>query len=206
MKKTLLTLSAMVIAAGAFAQGTINFNNRIAGTLITHVYAPSASDPLTPVYGNSSIDTPAGATVYTGALLTGSGWTASLWSGVAGTSDESLLVLASGGGTTTFRTGTAAGNWAATTATLANVPKDAASAVLQVRIYPTSSGSWANALVLGTYGKSQLFTLASIGGDFNVPTTMTGLTSFSIVSVPEPSSMALAGLGAASLLIFRRRK
>jgi hypothetical protein len=30
--------------------------------------------------------------------------------------------------------------------------------------------------------------------------------SFTMVPVPEPSSMALAGLGAASLLLFRRRK
>jgi hypothetical protein len=35
------------------------------------------------------------------------------------------------------------------------------------------------------------------------PNTWQGLT---LVPIPEPSSMALAGLGAASLLLFRRRK
>jgi len=33
-----------------------------------------------------------------------------------------------------------------------------------------------------------------------------GLTAFSVAAVPEPSTFALAGLGLASLLIFRRRK
>jgi len=36
--------------------------------------------------------------------------------------------------------------------------------------------------------------------------TATGLGSFAVVGVPEPSTFALAGLGLASLLIFRRRK
>lgn len=37
-----------------------------------------------------------------------------------------------------------------------------------------------------------------------ITTTWTG--NLNLVAVPEPTSMALAGLGAASLLIFRRRK
>jgi len=38
------------------------------------------------------------------------------------------------------------------------------------------------------------------------PSTLGGWTSFSLVVTPEPSTIALAGLGAASLLLFRRRK
>jgi hypothetical protein len=45
-----------------------------------------------------------------------------------------------------------------------------------------------------------------IGGAQTSPTFLTGIQSFNIAFVPEPSSMALAGLGAAALLIFRRRK
>jgi hypothetical protein len=37
-------------------------------------------------------------------------------------------------------------------------------------------------------------------------TTVQQVGGFNVVTVPEPSSMALAGLGAASLLLFRRRK
>jgi hypothetical protein len=38
---------------------------------------------------------------------------------------------------------------------------------------------------------------------------MTGLTAFNLTEnpvIPEPSTFALAGLGLASLLLFRRRK
>lgn len=211
MKKTLLTLTALLVAAGAFAQGTVVFNNRLTGSLITHVYAPQLADPSTRVSGNSSIDTPVGSTVYTGALLTGSGWTAQLWAAPgAGALESSLIgIPTANGGTSTFRTGGAAGNWVATTATLtaAGVAADAASATFQVRVFPTSAGSWDTALAQGLIlGKSDLFTVNGIGGVVNQAPILAGLTSFSLVAVPEPSSMALAGLGAASLLIFRRRK
>src|SRR5690349_5066256 len=144
MKKTLVTLMAVMVAAGAFAQGTVTFNNRLTGTLITHVYqAPTTGEAQ--VFGNTSIDTPAGSTVYTGALLTGAGWIATLWSAPAGTTDSSLLVQATGA-SSTFRTGTAAGNFVASTATLQNVGADAAAAVLQVRVYSAAFASWALAV------------------------------------------------------------
>jgi PEP-CTERM motif len=38
------------------------------------------------------------------------------------------------------------------------------------------------------------------------PTTEEGWTSFSLTATPEPSTTALAGLGAAGLVLFRRRK
>jgi len=47
-------------------------------------------------------------------------------------------------------------------------------------------------------------TLPSSNTDPNV-TYLWGLNSFNIQPVPEPTSLALAGLGAAALLIFRRR-
>lgn len=38
------------------------------------------------------------------------------------------------------------------------------------------------------------------------PATMTGLTSFELsIPVPEPSTLALAGLGSAAMLVMRRR-
>ncbi len=39
-----------------------------------------------------------------------------------------------------------------------------------------------------------------------LPANMENFRSFNIYTVPEPSTFVLAGLGAASLLIFRRRK
>jgi hypothetical protein len=79
----------------------------------------------------------------------------------------------------------------------------------------------------GYYGFSQVFVARASSGlaYFNINNTLAanaqstwapgtvalgggqfGAIPISVVPVPEPSSMALAGLGAASLLIFRRRK
>jgi hypothetical protein len=221
MKKLLLTTLAMAVATGAFAQGTILFNNRVAGSLITFVYQAGADNSYRS--GNTAGSTPAGTTVYSGTLLTGGAWTASLWSlpgsaipaGVNtpyGNIDNSMI-LAPQGGTTTFRTGTAAGNWATATATLGNVAADAANCVLQVRVFPTSFGTWANAVTafnngdpLAYIGVSPMFVVNAVGGGANTPPVMAGLVGFNVVAAPEPSSFALAGMGLASLLIFRRRK
>jgi hypothetical protein len=208
-----------MVAAGAFAQGTVQFNNSTAGAL-TKIYMPDGQTSY-PGYGpfvagktgNTATDSVAGTQVYTGALLSGANFTAQLWSVNGSGGAESAML---GWTTTTFRTGTAAGRLALTTATLGNVPADAAVATLQVRVFPTSYGSWANALAayeagtdqLAWIGKSITFDVTLIGGLVNTPPAMTGLTSFSLSQnfIPEPSSMALTGLGAASLLIFRRRK
>ena len=73
-------------------------------------------------------------------------------------------------------------------------------------LYPTwaeASVAWAAGTIAA--GKSGAFTLASIGGDVNTAPFITPL-SFNLYMVPEPSTFALAGLGAAAMLIFRRRK
>jgi hypothetical protein len=78
----------------------------------------------------------------------------------------------------------------------------------------TSGSSYATAT---TKGSSSLFASAPLGGVSAPPNlgvtvggNYIGLQSFNIAgaatTVPEPSSFALAGLGAAALLIFRRRK
>jgi hypothetical protein len=80
------------------------------------------------------------------------------------------------------------------------------------------TGVFANyqaAVAGGAYiGYSSVFTVDT-GDPTTVPpgtaagitsSTATPFTGIVLTAVPEPSSMALAGLGAASLLIFRRRK
>ena len=46
----------------------------------------------------------------------------------------------------------------------------------------------------------------TIGGSVNTPAEHCSPGSFNLYMVPEPSTFALAGLGAAALMIFRRRK
>ena len=223
MKKTLVTAMSLALATAAFAQGTIVFNNNLAGTIASRVYSPTPGNEGVQKVGNTAAQLPAGTQTYTGALIAGSGWTAQLWAapgsvipaGVAnpyGVIDSSLLAATP---TTTFRTGSAAGVLVATTATTANnVAPDLAAAVVQMRVFPTSFGTWAAAVAafeasnpLAILGASPMFVLNAVGGSANTPAVMLGLQSFSLVAqVPEPGTLALAGLGAAALLLFRRKQ
>ena len=75
----------------------------------------------------------------------------------------------------------------------------------------------ANTVQIGSFaagqltGESGVFTMTTVALDNPTPPTFdgSGFTGFTVGSaavVPEPSTFALAGLGLASLLIFRRRK
>jgi hypothetical protein len=57
----------------------------------------------------------------------------------------------------------------------------------------------------GYAGKSTTLTLSSIATGAAPPTEL-DIPAFSLDPIPEPSTFALAGLGSAALLIFRRRK
>lgn len=217
MKKLILAACGVVCAASVFGQGTVVFNNRVVGSVVTHIYAPLASSPGTQQQGNGTADTAAGTTDWSAyTLLTGGGYTAQLWAAPGQNAAEGSLVAASP--TTVMRTGGGAGFVAGVTATLPNVPGDsAAGATAEVRVWDNRGGtvtSWSAALALAatdtTYamGASPLFNItATIGGTLNTPPNLVGLQSFNIyTTVPEPSTFALAGLGAAALFIFRRRK
>jgi hypothetical protein len=216
MKKLILAAITLTSAASVFAQGTVIFNNRLGG--ISHVWAGGSSQ----IQGNASIDTPAGSTQYgagyaligtTGGLNPSTTFAQLLAAPGAGAPESSLVPS---GGTTTFRTGAASGNIVQITATLGNIPKDAASATFEMVAWDNSSGlypTWTQfaaaqaAGVAGLVGgRSAPFTVASIGGDVNTPPNLVGLTSFNIFVVPEPTIAALLGLGTAGMLIFRRRK
>lgn len=219
MKKTLIALVALTAAASVFAQGTVVFNNRVTGTILTRVYAPQVATPTVQVVGNTASDTPVGTQTYTGAQLTGSGWSAQLWA-ASGTATEGSLLA--GTPITTFRTGTAAGQVAAATATLTGVAADAALATLQLRVWPATYATWALAETAWLadnsqtifIGKSPLFQVDKIGGQANPAPNLINtakdsfLQSFSLVAhapIPEPSTFALLGLGALGMMIFRRK-
>jgi len=216
MKKLILAAITLTTAASVFAQGTVTFNNRITGTGITHIYSGPAY-----LYGNSAGDSPTGSVSYAGYLLIGT------TGGLVGSTTFAQLLGANGAGApesslvpsssppTTFRTGAAAGFVAGTTATFNNIPQDAASGSFELAVWDNSSGlypTWTQAsaaLASGALrigGRSQEFTLSQIGGTtFTPPAIVPALQSFGI-AVPEPTTIALAGLSAAALLIFRRRK
>ena len=232
MKKLILAAIALTTAAGVFAQGTVIFNNRIlnAGGVsqTAHVWGPGTTPSLSLV-GLGSNDSPAGVTPYaaSGMKLIGEsgrnaqyGYATTFAQLLAANGANVLGALAPAAGVTTFRSGTSLGDVAAITATLNGVPLDASAATVQMVAWDNVSGlypTWAEAepaWLLGTIaaGMSSRFNVAGIGGTANAAPFLTsgGATveglSFNLYFIPEPSTFALAGLGAAALLIFRRRK
>lgn len=215
MKKLVLTACALTFAVSVFAQGTVVFNNRVSGSIVAPIFGPNPANPAQALSGNDAAGFPPGTANYTGfPKLDGSRYRAELWAGPAGTTDPNALVAATGYSSAGFRTGAAAGYWTTST-DAAVIPGvgEGAIATLQVRVWDTTTGtSYANAT---SKGSSSLFASAPLGGvsappnlGFTVAGNYVGLQSFNITgaAIPEPSSFALAGLGAAALLIFRRRK
>lgn len=182
MKKTLLTLSCLVVGVVAYGQGTVNFAN-IAGAAVN-----------APIFQNDGTTRLAGAQ-YQVQLL-------------AGPTADSLTAIA----TAPFQTGAGAGYFVGGTQVIPGVV-GGGTAWIQILVWDTSAGAtYAAALASGldnVYGFSSVFSVVTGNPSAEPPGTpalLTGLQSFSLVVVPEPSTFALAGLGLAGLLLFRRRK
>jgi hypothetical protein len=232
MKKLILAAFALTTAASVFAQGTIWLQNRISGQAVnqtTHVWGPSATDGRLSLIGLGSNDSPAGTTAFGAASqmtmigangLSGQYGAATTFAQLIGANgsanaEASLLPV---GTTTTFRTGVSLGGLAAYIDTLTGSPAitaDGAFGQFELVAWDNSSGlysTWTQASVawhagLIAAGNSAMFTVSNIGG-LNPPpflNNMNQLTSFNLYFIPEPSTFALAGLGLAALLVFRRR-
>jgi hypothetical protein len=205
MKSILLRFFSIAIPAASLAQGTVIFNNNIPGTLVTHVYLAGLSQA--PTAGNGPNDTPPGTTDYAdGALLSGSGFSAQIWAAPGANQPESSLQPASP--ITTLGTGPNAGFFVPTTATLSGVA-GSIPATLVVRVWNNEGGlvnNWQAAVSSGLLnGESPLFNIEATGGPLNPAPVLTGLQSFSIASIPEPSIFSLTCLGAAVLVLLQRR-
>jgi hypothetical protein len=143
-------------------------------------------------------------------LLSGSTWFAQLLAAPGGGQTESVLVPATPA--TTFRTGAGAGFVNGTTATMNNVPPDAAIASIEMVVWDNSSGlyptwtqaktAWQQGLILASEGG--IFNLEAIGGLTTPAPYLFGLESFNVYTVPEPSTAILLGLGGA--LLWRTRR
>jgi hypothetical protein len=220
MKHLLIGTLLILATLRAPAQGTVMFNNRIAGTLMTRVYIYSNGPVSSPLQiGNGTADTPSGTTDWTGyTALTGSGWMAAIRGGVGVGLSEAQLSFGANPTTATFRSGVNAGGFAGTTAFLNNIPPDTAAATLEVFVWDRASTGITDPLTaynyyvlsgtasIGAYGLSGTFNVANIGGVVNTPPALLGLQSFQVFPIPEPEVLCLGSLGAAALLVFRRRK
>ena len=213
MKQALLTaLMGTSLAVSAMAQGTLNFDNFVDPIASKPIYGP---DPNATFYGEQQIGqspdgTPPGTTVYPGPLLqdpTGTRYVAQLWAGPAGAVDSTLLVFQTSSPFAYQSAGNAfpAGIFAEVDGVVITGVAPGNSATLQIRIVDTQNTV--------NSGASFLFSSGPLGGNspggpILPPDTAAqpGFTSFSLPWIPEPGTWALSGLGAALLLIYRRRR
>jgi len=181
MKKALVILSSLLVAVGAFAQGQVNFANRVVGSYDA------------PVFVGSLTGAKADAT-----------YMAQLYAGPSATS------LAPIGAPVPFRTGAAAGYVTSSTAVIPTVAPGAVAQV-QIRAWAAAAGaSYESALAAnGATGQSAILaiTTGGAGSPPSLPANLDGLTSFAIGGgvIPEPSVLALGVLGGLALLIRRRK-
>ncbi len=213
MKGPSLTVSLLVISLNVLAQGTVIFNNRVPGSVVTHVYGPEVGNPGRMITGNGPNDYPPGTTTYTGTLIQGSGYLAQLLA--ANGANQTDLQPASTAPVTFRSASGGAGFVNPITATLAGVPADAAVATIRMVVWDNTSGNYPNwnaatiaAWNAGTIAAtmSPAFNLNAIGGINNPAPNLVGLQSFNFYFIPEPSFFALFGLGGAFFVAFLRKR
>ena len=183
MKKTLTAVAVCLsFTAGVYAQGTIDFRNKV-------------SSP--------ALDAPVSDTA--GAKLGNANFVAQIWYSATQTGSFTALTDAPA----VFRTGTGAGYWNAGADPSRSIPGIAggSTAWIQVRVWDSTKGAdYATAKAAGSpYGDSNIFsvTLGGAGNPPGVPAVLVGLQPFALV--PEPSTIALGLLGAAALFLRRRK-
>jgi hypothetical protein len=193
MKKVLLTLALTAVCAGAFAQGKISMLNNAARALTW----------------DSSALLKASDSALAGTLVQNTGSGASLLVDLYGgtASDAMTLQL-------TTVVSAAAGLFGPANFISANL---AGGTTYTFQVQVRESGfatAFASEQAGGYYGFSPFFTFKpsstiaynSIVNAGGTALSTWGAAPIMVGVVPEPSTFALAGLGAAAMLIFRRRK
>jgi hypothetical protein len=226
MKKNLLVAALLMSAVGAFAQGTITFNNRAtAGTppVVAPIYGVDPACPTCEKHGNTATGAiqpaPAGTQTYGGQLVTGTGFTAAIWGVNVNLADTALTDSAAQPlAVAPFRvagtTESLKGFWTGSTPAVPGVVGGGAErAKFIIRVWDNRGGTittWSQVLADASIprGDSGIFTVnQALGLAPSIPApTLEGFQSFQLFIVPEPSVIALGVLGAGCLFLLRRRK
>jgi hypothetical protein len=179
--KKLIAIAAVVVATiAAQAQGTINFANRVVGSIDAKVLGVS------------------------GAPLDGAGFMAQLYVGATASS------LAAVGSPVPFRTGAAAGYVTSSTVTVNGIAGGSPASVAMRAWDASTGASYDAATVRGSSAILTIAALGGGGSPPAVPADLVGLTSFSLAgaapgNIPEPTAVALGLLGAGALFLRRRK-
>ncbi len=196
MKKIILTTLALVAVISAQAQGRINFSSAGAGVAAKFVTTGLNGDPL----GIASI-TSANTTIRADLFWSLGNTTVGVLASSLGNQqgyNQAFSAVVSQAGFFSGGTKTVAG-WVT------------GPIVAQIRVWDTAFGGAdfnASKVAPGSHwAESALFVITPTFSPTAAPNMLLGTVTYAVNynPVPEPSSMALAGIGAASLLIFRRR-
>jgi len=192
MKKLLLIGLLVGLTASAFAQGQVTLRN---------VFNTDPS-PTATTGGLFFLNTG------NGPVLINQDFNAVFY---GGSDSANLAVLGSfiGAGATGDNAGGAGTFFSGT---VASIPGATSSAFLKIEAWTGSATTWANATGPGVFRNQVPGVFTNPLGNPNAqppetPKDLDGMPAITLAGIiPEPSSFALAGLGAAALLIFRRRK
>jgi len=203
MQKTFTTILLLGSAVVAFAQGTINFQNSFLTPISLHFRNPDGSIQVVPVPTTVAVDygvfagTSAGSLSLVSPLLPSSTEAAGL---VAAPTTAFAIPGSNAGETTWF---VQVRGWSASYGT-----------DWEQAEYDWSTGGnpgvvWgesavASGFALGPAAGPGYAIWQAAGGTY--PAKLAPFTLTPYLLIPEPSTTALTGLGAAAVLIFRRRK
>ncbi len=198
-----------MLATTAFANGYVSFSNSVATKILVYDYTTLTANPAT----SGTLGSQTGGSS-TGRLVIGLEW---------GTSASSVNTLASTASISPPTPGVIPGDLYFGLA--GTNPGDVD--YFQVFAWDSSYGSTLAGMnnciaaggtfgaatgtpgVYGSIGTPLAFTLGNVSPAASVPifgTTAGLFPGFTVISAPEPSTIALAGSAAVSLLLFRRRK
>lgn len=197
MKKVLTTISMVAVAASCFAQGTVGFANN-ASTLVRKWTSPTDMTLVSAPITTTRVEF--------------------MWA-ADGTTEPGMFETVAG--VNPLALSPVPGRFS--TATAITVPGIAAGGIISavVRGWTGGFADYASAYAAGLVdpnimvGTSAIFrvdtgdpTAVPAGTPGNIVTSISGqgFAGLTLMTIPEPSTFALAGLGAAAMLIFRRRK
>lgn len=176
MKKVIIALATLIATVASYGQGTVQFNNRLTA---------------------SGID----AKILSGGVgISDAAFKAQLYAGPEGSALSALKAVP---GTTSFRTGAGAGYISPIDVSIPGIAAGA-KATIVVRAY--NGATYETSTSFGTSNPITI-TLGGAGSPPGPGAELVGLTGFSVAGavIPEPSTIALGALGAAALLLRRRK-
>jgi hypothetical protein len=206
-------LFGCVALSDLLAQGQFQWGNALGGILIAPIYGVDPNNPTEIRRGNTATGTPMGTQTYAGPLL-GSGYTAAIY--VGRTAAEVMVnnTPPTLNGTASFRNNAAgAGTGRVASfgflAVAENIPPGT---VGHYQFRAWDAQNWlvtslsqvmaAGGAIAG--GTSDIYQFDAIFGGEVLPIT-TGIRSFQLTQVPEPSLITLVALGLGALLLLRRK-